>query len=267
VGGTAATAAAAAAAALRAPVVAPQHHVYLKTAYVPVTRPYHGVLPKAIIDPLLRRLVPVEAVQRIVAETMPADIHAAVGVHVRSRSVDRDNVDVDRDCEYTTDGAATTDFWRQQSQVPVFLDKMNRYLARNPAIHFFVATDDFRTIELLEAEFPGRIAHIARDCDDRRPACVQYALADMMCLGRTRKIIGSNWSSFSEVSGRLSGAPLFLSGISFGKKPRRRVFQAVTRWRKVAVSFLRALFVREPDLFSKCKNLSAVATNARRRRS
>lgn len=101
-----------------APVVTPEDHVYLKTAYVPVTPPYCNVLPKANIDPLLRRLVPVSAVQMIVAEHIPANIHVAVGVHVRSRSVDRDKVDVDRACEFTTDGAATTDYCRQQSQVP-----------------------------------------------------------------------------------------------------------------------------------------------------
>jgi hypothetical protein len=46
---------------------------------------------------------------------------------------------------------------------------------------------------------------------------VQYALADLMCLGRTRKLVGSNWSSFSEAAGRLGGVSVYLSGVHFGR--------------------------------------------------
>jgi hypothetical protein len=233
---------------------------------VPVTRPLRGLLQKADIDPLLRRLRPVAAVQEIVAASMPANIHTAVGVHVRARSVDRDSVDVDRDCEYTADGADLTDYWRRQSQVPVFAEKMSAYLARNPLIHFFVAADDFRAVELLRAEFPGRIAHIPRECDDRTTACLHYSLADLVALARTRKIIGSSWSSFSEVAGRLSGGPLYLSGVSFGRPQPPNALATLVRRMSRFVTAVTTLGASVTDPFYKCKNRAAVGSTARRRR-
>lgn len=251
--------------AVQAAAITPGHHIYLKTAYVPTTQPFRGVLFQSDIDPLLRRLVPVDAVQRVVSQTMPSNIHAAVGVHIRSRSLQNDNVEVDKDCEYTADGAEVTDFWRKRSQSPVFVAKMQRYLDRNPTIHFFVATDDYKAVDLLNVVFPGRIAYIPRRCDDRTPACVQYALADLMCLARTRKIIGSNWSSFSEAAGRLNGGPLYLSGVHFGRAPEAPkalgFFARLTQWSFAVVSSKGSSFT---DPFYKCK--SQPIARARRRR-
>jgi hypothetical protein len=207
----------------RKDVISSRHHVYLKSAYVPITNP-QDILVQGAFDPLLRRLIPSPAVQRIVGSSMPLNIHLAIGVHVRSRSVTNDNVQVDSLREYSQRGVDITNFWRSQSHAGAFVSKMKRDVNRNPDVHFFVATDDYRATAQLEKDFPGRIAHIRRTCDDRSPACVQYALADLMCLGRTRKLVGSNWSSFTEVAGRLGGVSVYRSGVHFAKsKPRHAV--------------------------------------------
>lgn len=231
-------------------IIAPEQHLYIKTAYVPLTVP-KSLMHEAEINSLVRRLVPNAAVQAIVDKHMPSEIHMAVGVHVRSRSIARDNVQVDSDCEYSTKGADLTNYWRSQSQVGVFLEKMIRYRTRNPGIHFFAATDDFKVIDVLARAFPGRVAFIPRSCDDRSPECVQYALADLMCLGRTRKILGSNWSSFSEAAARLTGGPLYMSGVHFGRSVTKK--RSIWLWQ--AIRRLRTpLSALSPSAFSKCRS-------------
>lgn len=209
------------------------HHVYVKTAYVVRTKPAPLVFSEDI-NPLLRRLVPAPPVQAIVNKNLLPDIHEAVGVHIRSRSIENDNVDVRPDCEYTANGADVTNFWRAQSQLPFFARKMNKYIWRNNSVRFFIATDDVKVLRKLQTSFRHHVSYLPRACDDRGPDCVRFALADLMCLARTPTILGSPWSSFTEIVSRVGGSKVYLSGVNFGR-PRvvvvlESIWRAVSRW-------------------------------------
>lgn len=211
----------------------PDHHVYVKTAYTLVTKPVR-LLYSEDLNALIRRMVPAPNVQALLSADFIAYLHTAIGVHIRSRSITNDNVDVNASCEYTVDGADITNFWRSQSQLPFFAAKMSKYIRRSRESSFFVATDDVSVLHKLKARFAGHILHLPRTCDDRGPECVRYALADLMCLARTEKLLGSQWSSFTEVAERVSGSPLLLSGINFGR-PRilvvlQSLWRAITSW-------------------------------------
>ena len=57
--------------------------------------------------------------------------------------------------------------------------------------------------------FPGRI--VAQPVQSVRRdtlAGMQDAVVDLFCLSRTRKLLGSYWSSFSDMAAELSGIPL-----------------------------------------------------------
>ncbi|KAI9142453.1 hypothetical protein BKA69DRAFT_1068427 [Paraphysoderma sedebokerense] len=71
---------------------------------------------------------------------------------------------------------------------------------------FFIAIDKTEELSNIQEKFPGRIESIERgNCGvARNLECVQYGMADMVVLGWTRTIVGSRWSSFSEVAGRLN---------------------------------------------------------------
>lgn len=200
-------------------IVQQHEHVYFKSAYVANVWPEKLSSP-SIVNSELRALVPSENVLRIVNALDHRKLRHSYGVHIRSRTLANDNVAVESGCEYTRLGAYTTDYWRARSQLPVFISKMRQKIQFRKDATFFIATDDKSITKSLEKEFPGRLVNIERDCDGRDADCVVFAMADLLCLAKTRRLYGSNWSSFSEVAGRLSNRRLFLSGRDFGK-PRR----------------------------------------------
>ena len=191
-------------------------HIYLKTAYVGQTIP--RIVTRRQVNAELRRLSPVPTVVALFHSHPVKDLQKAIGVHIRSRGIERDNVGVDTECEYTASGARVTNYWRSRSGMSAFLNRMKHYIRLDRDATFFVAADDIAVTRTLQKQFPGRILSIERECDDRSPICVKYALADLMSLARTRKLLGSHWSSFSEAASRLGGKRVFLSGRDFGKR-------------------------------------------------
>jgi hypothetical protein len=66
---------------------------------------------------------------------------------------------------------------------------------------FFVSTDNTSTVShLQEALGPHRVFFLRASCSDRSLTCVRTALADLLLLSQTKSIIGSFWSSYSEVA-------------------------------------------------------------------
>lgn len=216
-------------------------NVYFKSAYIAVS--YPKMLSKSnLINRELRELRPSRMVLDIFNKTNRTELSNAIGIHMRSRTLANDNVKVDSDCEYSFEGAERTDFWRSRSQLSIFTKQMEKLIKydkdrRGKEVKFFVAADDVEVIRKLETKFPGRILSIRRDCDDRGEECVYFAMADLMCLSRTRKIYGSNWSSFTEAAARLGNRKVLLSGKHFGLQKKRKTFLgklAVRVWERVA---------------------------------
>lgn len=228
----------------RSPTISTRQHVYLKTAYVAETHP-HAHSGQAAVNAEMRRLRPVQRVLDIVNEHYPSKVRYVFGAHVRSRLIARDGARIDGGCEYTASAEATTDFWRARSQLPEFLNVLHYLLGKYRALHFFVAADDAAQLEKAAKRWPGRVHYIPRECDDRAPECVRYAMADLLCLSRTARIYGSNWSSFTEAAGRLANRRPLLSGVHFGKGRGRDLSasqRAARVWWTARVRVGRALF-------------------------
>ncbi|KAI0567742.1 hypothetical protein FGB62_1g125 [Gracilaria domingensis] len=211
-------------------------HVYFKSAYVAKTEP-GSMCSRSVVNRELGLLAPSTAVLKIVQQLDANVLRRAIGVHIRSRSLARDNVDVKTRCEYTRVGARVTNYWRSRSSLKVFVKKMQWAVQRQKSVKFFVASDDVEVVQALREKFGReRILYIERGCDDRLEGCVKYAMADLICLATTRKIYGSNWSSFSEAAGRLGGKNVYLSGYNFG---RLKGFER--RWDKFQSGFYSAM--------------------------
>lgn len=213
-------------------------HLYFKSAYVAATRP-KGWGGAEVVNGELRRLRVSRKVRQVFAKVNQTELENSIGVHVRSRTLERDNVVVDRGCEYTIRGSETTNFWRSQSQGDVFAKQMKKLQTRDEDVKFFVAADDVKVVRDLKKEFgKERVMNVERDCDDRERSCVVFAMVDLMCLARTKKIYGSYWSSFTEAAVRMGGKKVYLNGIDFGdrikvRKIRRRaqgIWEKVERW-------------------------------------
>lgn len=97
---------------------------------------------------------------------------------------------------------------------------------RDPDLKFYIATDTVALFETLNREFPDRLVYTPRACDGRDGACIQYALIDLLCLAKTKELVGSNWSSFTEAASRFGGKKPRLSGVDFAKElPHAQVQQ------------------------------------------
>jgi hypothetical protein len=76
--------------------------------------------------------------------------------------------------------------------------------------NFFLATDDWETRKIFESRFVGKtIAYNGQfDTSVFRQTSVQDALIDLYLLSKTRKIVGSYYSSFSEFASYVGNIPL-----------------------------------------------------------
>jgi len=86
---------------------------------------------------------------------------------------------------------------------------MDDALSRGEAGSFFLATDDPAEWERIGSSFPGRILNRPpQNLVRRDAAAAEDAVIDMFCLARMKRLIGSHWSSFSEVAAELGGLRL-----------------------------------------------------------
>ncbi|NEP20419.1 MAG: hypothetical protein F6J97_26655 [Leptolyngbya sp. SIO4C1] len=94
----------------------------------------------------------------------------------------------------------------QYSPTQKFIEYMNQEVNHDKNACFFLATDDPTLERHLRTVFPNRIAvHPKKSLDRQQPQAVWDAAIDLYCLAHCRKLIGSYWSSFSEVASQING--------------------------------------------------------------
>ena len=105
--------------------------------------------------------------------------------------------------EYGAQQSQALELWRNKGRWPQFV----RRIAREPAqTKFYLAADSQDAYEGLMSRFPDRMIRTPRSCtapgrcDFRDCTSVRIALVDMLNLARTRRILGSYYSSFSEAA-------------------------------------------------------------------
>jgi hypothetical protein len=129
-------------------------------------------------------LVPIKALQERIDEVTKG-FKNVVGVHIRRM-----------------DNTSSTKY----SPTSLFVEQMKTELELNHDTRFFLATDSPEVEEQLRQAFPGRIiTYPKRALDRNNPLAAQDALIDLFCLSRCRKLIGSYWSSFTDVAWQIRG--------------------------------------------------------------
>ncbi len=135
---------------------------------------------------------PLEALQERIDEMTAGFGPSCVGVHIR-RTDNRPAI-----------GKSSTD---------AFLRSMQAELKANPHTTFYLATDDMREEHALREAFPGRILSNQKRCLRRDSVeGIQDALLDLYCLAAARKIIGSYFSSFTDIAADMRGIPKIIAG-------------------------------------------------------
>lgn len=100
-----------------------------------------------------------------------------------------------------------------KSSTQSFIETMNREIEADPDTMFYLATDDFSEEEVLRERFPGRIIsnqerNLSRDSIEG----IQDAMLDLYCLASTKKIIGSFFSSFTDIAADMHQIPKIIAG-------------------------------------------------------
>lgn len=98
---------------------------------------------------------------------------------------------------------------KENSKIENFVNKMNKEIEYDNEVKFYLATDDKEVETYLISIFGDRIISFEEKVLNRASEeGIGDALIDIVCLSRTNRIIGSYWSSFSEVSAQLGNIDL-----------------------------------------------------------
>jgi len=223
-----------------APIIPdPRRHLYFKSAFV--MNHAHGKWTHA--QQQIQRLVPAARVARqlIADKTM-------VGLHIRNvfdaprdsrtfSSTTGNEAIAAAEKEYGRKGTSKLLAWRKAAHWSNFVPRITSLvrqhsltrtsggLSQQP-LRFYLAADSEEAYASLLKRFPNRILVTRRECasercDFRDCEGTLYALVDMLNLARTRLILGSGWSSYSEVAAYLGGSsgnpvPILMAGRDFG---------------------------------------------------
>ncbi len=140
----------------------------------------------------LRTLTPCAEFKKLVDEFgLPA---RTVGVHMRRGDPTREFID-----EY------------RRSEDAHFLAIMRAVLEAAPDVHFFLATDHPPTEEHLRGLFGERILLRPKTSLLRHRQAMHEAMMDFLLLSRTAAVIGTHFSTFSEVSAKFGACPLIIA--------------------------------------------------------
>lgn len=165
----------------------------------------------------LQTLLPVEAVQSLVASVRhPNDVSA----HVRMEAgPGLDHNSHDSPENWQPEDQALIHEWRTKSHFSHFMARLDTLVAVGRAQTIFLAADLPETYREFADRYGDRLAWLPRRVYDRSKEQLHYALADAILLGRAPLMLGSNWSSFSELAIRLApgAVKVEMSGKDFSK--------------------------------------------------
>jgi hypothetical protein len=169
-------------------------HIYLRTAY----RLNNTMMTKEEEDDAVNVFIVANSVQQIIDSVELPVGSPVIGVHIRNVDPRVELPNLPRS-EYPEAGWEEMIAARKNCNLTVFELEMLRFLSINNSTAFYVASDTPSLIATLRRKFDG-IYSLKFDCRDRSVHCLQIALADMILLGRTAQILGSYWSSFTEMA-------------------------------------------------------------------
>lgn len=89
-----------------------------------------------------------------------------------------------------------------------YIDFMERQLAECPTTTFYIASDSPALKQELAARFPGSVIMNNAVLERHSTNGMKDAVVDLWCLAATNRIVGSYFSSYSDIAAELGGIPL-----------------------------------------------------------
>ena len=179
-------------------IIDPARDLYLRAAYT-FKSPLSDWNSE---NAFLRNLQPSRAVLNL---TETFDLNNAIAAHIRMEAgAGLDHNTYDSVENWTQEGHDLLHYWRDKSHFSHFIKRVDQILSENPNQKLFLATDLPETYRTFENYYGDKLVYLKRNAYDRSREQIIYALADAILLSRCQKLLGSTWSSFSELAMRLS---------------------------------------------------------------
>jgi hypothetical protein len=171
---------------------------YIRSAYVL----NHPASTWDTENAFLRALRPVAEVQALVDT---AEAHGRLGVHIRFEGAQGTDTNAyDSAQNWLPEGHRELISWREKSHPDRFMGRIDQLTRENPDLKIFLATDRPEIYDTLRARYADRLSFLRRHVYDRSRDQLRYALADALLLSRCHHLLGSTWSSFTEMARRFS---------------------------------------------------------------
>jgi TonB family protein len=142
----------------------------------------------------------------------------AIGAHIRMEAdTGNETPEYDQLKNWSQDSHNQIQFWREKSHYSSFIKKIDSLLADQPDSKIFLATDLKQNYETFEKIYGARLIYQKRNNYDRSKQQIIEALADVILLSKCDRLLGSTWSSFTELAMRFSQGfnKIEMSGVDF----------------------------------------------------
>lgn len=163
----------------------------------------------------IRQLTPVQEIEEIVNGF---DLTNAIAAHVRMEAgAGLDDNPYDSVDNWTQQGHDQLHFWREKSHYSHFIKRIDQLFLEQPNLKLFLATDSAVNYKVFEEYYGDKLIFLKRDVYDRSREQIKYGLADVILLSKCQRLLGSTWSSFSELAMRMSDnfTSIEMSGTNF----------------------------------------------------
>ena len=176
----------------------PRRDLYVRSAYV-INNEHSNWEAE---NRQLRSLEPADAIKQLVASV---ESYGRLGVHVRMEGMPgTDTNSYDAPDNWLPESHQQLNQWREKSHYSRFMARIDRLVTEQPDLKLFLAADMPATYQVFAEKYGDRLSYLPRTRFDRSSEQMRYALADAILLSRCHRLLGSTWSSFSELAQRLS---------------------------------------------------------------
>ncbi len=181
-------------------ILDPQKDAYIRSAYVLNS----SLSNRRAENKFLQMLRPIDDVLNLMKNVRQDN---TLGVHVRMEAgAGLDHNTYDSAENWTKEGHELLHYWRNKSHYSHFMKRIDQLISEGMTGGIFLAADRPEIFQEFAACYGDRVAFIQRDVFDRSKLQIQYALADILMLSSCQKLLGSTWSSFSELAVRMSNS-------------------------------------------------------------
>jgi len=150
----------------------------------------------------IQQLTPTKEITNLVEQF---DMSNCIAAHVRMEAgAGLDNNTYDSIENWSQEGHDQIHYWREKSHYSHFIKRIDQLLADDKEKKIFLATDIPETYKVFENYYREQLIYLKRDVYDRSKEQIIFGLADAILLSKAQQLLGSTWSSFTELAMRLS---------------------------------------------------------------